>query len=186
MSHLLGRIARKSSRVIFSSEHLQMESQNLYVRHFKILSIQIWIQLRKMEVFVLLGIAEIGHFRQCSGIVEIPQFLIARKRNENERMNERKKEIMNEWKNESKKLTSIFPRHRRDQTFVREPYILRRKPSHQRSIGILIQGKIDNSFITECIRDLDWTLVKVARWLFLCQFWSLLTSATILWVALFT
>ena len=100
-----------------------------------------------MEVFVLLGIAEIGHFRQCSGIVEIPQFLIARKRNENERINERK--------NESNKLTSIFPRHRRDQTFVREPYILRRKPSHQKSIGILIQGKIDNSFITECIRDLD-------------------------------
>ena len=32
---------------------------------------------------------------------------------------------------------------------------------------------------THCIKDLDGTLVKVARWLFMCQFWTLSTWATI-------
>ena len=30
----------------------------------------------------------------------------------------------------------------------------------------------------ECIRDFDWTLAKVVRWLFLSHFWPLLIWAT--------
>ena len=32
---------------------------------------------------------------------------------------------------------------------------------------------------TECIRDLDWTLIKVLTWLFLCYIWLLLSRTTI-------
>ena len=35
-------------------------------------------------------------------------------------------------------------------------------------------------FFTVCIRDLDWTLVKVAKWwLFSCYFWQLLLLVTV-------
>ena len=36
-----------------------------------------------------------------------------------------------------------------------------------------------NSFRTECVRNFDWVLVKVGRWLVLSHFWPLLMRATI-------